>query len=107
MTGQTCSIQTLDRLTVNQVKLPIPSPNLQQVVLQDVPDDAELVKVAAAALSAEGLLEGDNDGGDVVAVPRGAEDGVGESHGDQVLHHLLAEIVVDAVELRGDSIENI
>jgi len=33
--------------------------HLQQVVLHHVADDAKLVKVAAAALRAEGLLEGD------------------------------------------------
>src|SRR5690606_24291928 len=73
--------------------------DLEQVVLHDVADDAELVKVAAAALGAEGLLEDDLDVVDVVAVPGGAEEGVSEPEDEQVLDHLLAEIVVDAVEL--------
>lgn len=73
--------------------------DLEQVVLHHVADDADGVEVAAAALCAEGLLEGDLDGVDVAVVPGGAETGVGEAHGDQVLDHLLAEVVVDAEEL--------
>ena len=72
---------------------------LQQMILHDVPDDAELVKVAATALRAEGLLERDLHHGDVLAVPRGTEDPVTEAQGHQVLHHFLAEIVIDAIEL--------
>jgi hypothetical protein len=49
------------------------------VVLHDVADDAELVEVAAAALSAERLLEGDADGGNVVAIPGRAKKMVAES----------------------------
>ena len=45
---------------------------LEQVVLDDVADDAVLVEVPAPALRAEGLLEDDLDVGDVVAVPSGA-----------------------------------
>ena len=73
--------------------------DLQQVVLHDVADDAELVKVAAAALGAEGLLEDDLDVVDVVAVPGGAEERVAEPQDQQVLDHLLAQVVVDAVQL--------
>lgn len=53
--------------------------NLQQVVLHHVTDDAEFVKVAASALSAERLLEGDENGGDVVSVPGGIENAIAES----------------------------
>ena len=42
---------------------------LQQVVLHDVADDAELVEVAAAALRAERLRERDQNAGDVIAMP--------------------------------------
>ena len=69
------------------------------MILQDVSDDAKLVKVAATALGAEWLLERDHDGGDVVAIPNVAEDEVPEAKGHEVLHHLLAQVVVDAVEL--------
>jgi hypothetical protein len=36
---------------------------------------------------------------DVVAVPERLEDGVGEAEDQQVLHRLLAQVVVDAVDL--------
>ena len=42
---------------------------LHEVVLHDVANDAKLIKVAAAALSAKRLLEGDLNVGDVVQVP--------------------------------------
>ena len=73
--------------------------DLQEVVLHHVADDPELVEVSAAALRPERLLEGDGDAGDVVAVPGGAEDHVAEAETDQVLDHLLAQVVVDPVEL--------
>ena len=73
--------------------------NLQKMVLHDVSDDAKLVKVSTPAHSAKGLFEGDDDGGNVVPVPSGAEQDVTETEGDQVLHHLLAKVVVDTVDL--------
>ena len=48
------------------------------MVLHDVADDAKLVEVAPAALGAEGLLEGDGDVGNGVAVPDGLEGDVGK-----------------------------
>lgn len=53
--------------------------NLQQVVLHHVADDAEFVKVAASALSTKRLLEGDENGGDVVSVPGRVENAIAES----------------------------
>jgi hypothetical protein len=67
--------------------------------LHDVPDDAELVEVAAAALGPEGFLESDDHGGDVVAVPGRPEQAVAEPDGHQVLDHLLAQVVVNAIKL--------
>ena len=46
--------------------------------MHDVADDAELIEVTAATLGSERLLEGDDDGRDVVAVPRRAEEPVVE-----------------------------
>lgn len=69
------------------------------MVLHDVADDAELIEVTAATLGSERLLEGDDDGRDVVAVPRRAEEPVSESDGHQILNHLFAQVVVDAVQL--------
>lgn len=73
--------------------------NLQQVILHHVPNDAELVEVAAPALSSERLLEGDLHRGYVVPVPRRIEHSVPKSQSHQVLHHLFAEIMIDTIDL--------
>ena len=52
---------------------------LQQVVLHDVADRADLLVEAAAALHAEALGHGDLDALHVVAVPDRLEEGVGEA----------------------------
>ena len=69
------------------------------MVLHDISNDAELVEIAAAALGTERLFERDLDRGDVLPVPSGAENPVAEAQGHQVLDHLLAQVVVDTVEL--------
>ena len=73
--------------------------NLQEVVLDDVTDDAIVVEVAAAALSAKGLAEDDLHVADVVPAEERLEDEVGEAQHGQVLNELLAEVVVDAEDL--------
>ena len=70
------------------------------MVLDDVADDAVLVKVPAPALRAEGLLEDDLHVRDVVPVPQRRQKAVREPHHHQVLRQLLAKVVVDAVQLR-------
>ena len=69
------------------------------MVLHNVSDDAEFVKVASATLSSEWFLEGDDDGGNVVAVPSGPEDSIPEPDGHQILHHFLAQVVINSVQL--------
>ena len=69
------------------------------MVLHDIANDAELVEVAATALGAKGLLEGNLDVVDVVSVPGGAEELVAESENEDVLDHLLSEVVVDTEDL--------
>ncbi len=59
--------------------------NLQQVVLDDVSDDAVLVKIAAAALCAKVFAEDDLDIADKVPAPQRLEHQVGKS---QHLHHV-------------------
>ena len=65
------------------------------MVLHDVPNDSELIKVPAASLGAEGLLKADHDGRDVIAVPSWPEDHVGKTQRHQILDHLLAQVVVN------------
>mmetsp|Transcript_8867 Transcript_8867/g.21925 ORF Transcript_8867/g.21925 Transcript_8867/m.21925 type:complete len:358 (-) Transcript_8867:2504-3577(-) len=73
--------------------------NLQQVVLDDVADDAVLVKVAATPLGAKVLTENDLHVADVLARPQRLKHEVGEAQHRQVLDQLLAQVVVDAVDL--------
>ena len=58
-----------------------------------------VVVVAAAALDADRLGDGDLHVVDVAAVPDRLEDAVGEAEDHQVLDGLLAEVVIDAVDL--------
>ncbi|MCY1511548.1 hypothetical protein D9M68_459760 [compost metagenome] len=67
------------------------------MVLDHVAQLAGLVEVAPAALDAHLLGHGDFHVGNVVLVPLGLEQAVGEAQGDQVLHRLLAQVVVDPV----------
>mmetsp|Transcript_16308 Transcript_16308/g.48909 ORF Transcript_16308/g.48909 Transcript_16308/m.48909 type:complete len:388 (+) Transcript_16308:465-1628(+) len=73
--------------------------DLNQVILDDIPNDAELVKVAAPPLRAKRLLEANLHVGNVVAVPAGGNNGIGEPQHDQVLCQLLAQVVVDPENL--------
>ncbi len=69
------------------------------MVLHNIANDAKLIEVTSATLSSKRLLERDDDGGDVVAVPCGTEEPVAKPDGHQVLHHFLAKVVVDTVKL--------
>lgn len=69
------------------------------MVLHDIADDAKLVKVPAAALGAEGLLERNLHVVDVMPVPRSPEERVAKSKDEDILDHFLAEVVVNAEQL--------
>jgi len=68
-------------------------------VLHNVADDTELVKVTTSALGAEWLFECDLDVIDVVAVPGCAEEFVTKPQNQDVLDHLLAQVVVNTENL--------
>ena len=68
---------------------------LQQVVLDDVAGGADAVVVAGPAADADVLGLGDLHVVDVVVVPDRLVQLVGEAQRQQVLHRLLAEVVVD------------
>ncbi len=72
---------------------------LEQVVLHHVAQRARRVVVAAALLDADRLGDGDLHVVDVAAVPERLEDAVGEAEHQDVLDGLLAQVVVDAVDL--------
>ena len=74
---------------------------LQQVVLDDVARGADPVVVAGAAADADVLGHRDLHVVDVVAVPDRLVQLVGEAQRQDVLHRLLAEVVVDAEDRVG------
>jgi hypothetical protein len=81
------------------------------VVLQHVARGAAAVVVTAAGADAEFFGDGDLDVVDVATVPERLEDRVGETQDEEILDGLLAEVVVDAKDLRlaevagGDGVE--
>ena len=70
------------------------------MVLNDVTKRARLFVGCSAPLHAEGLRDGDLHVVDCFAVPGSFEQGVAESEHQNVLDGLLAQIVVDSVDLR-------
>ena len=70
------------------------------MVLDDVVRDAGLLVELAAALDADLLGDGDLHVVDVLAVPERLEEAVGEAEDEEVLDRLLAEVVIDAEDLR-------
>ena len=73
---------------------------LEEVVLEDVARGAGLLVERAAVLDADRLGHGDLDVVDVAPVPERLEDAVAEPEDQQVPDRLLAEVVVDAIDLR-------
>ena len=69
------------------------------MVLNHVAQRAGAVVITAALFDPERLRRSDLDILHVVAIPDRLEDRVGEAQRDDVLHRLLPEIVVDAVNL--------
>ena len=70
------------------------------MVLEDVADGAGLLVERAARLDPDRLGHGDLDMVDVAPVPERLEDAVPEPEDQQVADGLLAEVVVDPVDLR-------
>ena len=68
-------------------------------ILHDIPDDSKLVEITSTTFGAEGLLEGDLDVGDEILVEGGVEHDVGESEHEEILDHLLSEIMIDSKDL--------
>ena len=74
--------------------------HLEQVRRDHVPDVAHLLVERAATLDPDLLGDRDLHVVDVPAVPDRLEHPVREAEGQDVLHGLLAEVVVDAEDLR-------
>ena len=72
---------------------------LEQVTLDHVPERPGIVVVAAPPLHTNGLGGGDLDMLDVGPIEDRLEQDIGEPERHHVLHRLLAEVVVDPVDL--------
>ena len=73
---------------------------LEQVVLEEVAAGARLLVERAAVLDPDRLGDGDLDMVDVAAVPDRLEDPVAEPEDEEVADRLLAEVVIDPIDLR-------
>ncbi len=67
------------------------------MVLDHVPERARIVVIGHTRFQADGFGDRNLDVVDVIGVPDRFEQDVGEAQREQVLHRLLAEIVIDAV----------
>ena len=66
------------------------------MVLHNISDDTKLVKITTTPLGSKRFLEGYLDIVYVVSVPRGAKELVAKSEDEDILDHLLSEVVVDS-----------
>src|SRR6185437_7104127 len=69
------------------------------MVLEHVAQHAGLVVIVAAPFDLDLLGDGDLYVVDKIVVPQRLEQSVGETENQDVLHRLLAEIVIDAIDL--------
>src|SRR5207245_8475408 len=73
---------------------------LQQVVLHDIANGAGLFVKPPASLETEPFRHRDLHAFHVMAVPHRLQEGVREAEEEEILHRLLAEIMVDAEDAR-------
>src|SRR5262245_10999799 len=73
--------------------------DLQQMILDDVADDAGLFVEGAAALDAEAFGQRDLHVLDVMTVPDRFQEGIREAEVQDVLHGFFPEVVVDAEDV--------
>lgn len=69
------------------------------MVLHDISDDTELVEISTTTFRSKGFLECDLNVIYVVSVPRGTEKLVTESEDENILDHLLSEVMIDSEQL--------
>ena len=69
------------------------------MVLHHISDNPKLIKVSATSLGTKWFLEGDGDAGNAVSVQGRSKDHVAKPEADEVLHHLLSQLVVNPVQL--------
>ena len=69
------------------------------MILDHVPEHARRVVIASPPLDPDRFRDGELDVVDVLAVPERLKEPVREAKREQVLHRILAEVVVDAKDL--------
>ncbi len=69
---------------------------LSRTILQNIPNDAEFIKVTTAAFSSELLLERDLDTRNGILVPSGAQGDVGKTEHKDVFDHLFTKVMINA-----------
>ena len=69
---------------------------LSRTILQDIPNDAEFIKVTTAAFRSEKFLERDLDTGNGILVPSGAQGDVGKTKHKDVFDHLFTKVMINA-----------
>ena len=66
------------------------------MVLHDISNDSNIVKVAATSFCAEWLFESDLHVCNVLTTPRCAEEGICEPEDEEIFDHFLSEVMIDA-----------
>ena len=69
------------------------------MVLHHIVDDPKLIELSTTNLGSKRLLEGEGYTGYAVSIPGGSKDHVAKPEADEVLDHLLAQVVVNPVQL--------
>ena len=69
------------------------------MVLHHVTERTGLVVIASPLADTDRFADADFDRFDVVTVPQGLPNGVGETEREQVLNRFLAQIVIDSIDL--------
>lgn len=70
------------------------------MVLHYISNDAKFIEISTATFCAKGLFERDLHVGDMLTTPRCAEEGIGKSQNEEILHHFFPEVMVDTESLR-------
>jgi hypothetical protein len=69
------------------------------MVLHDISDNPKPIKIAAATFGTKRLFEGDLYIVDVVTIPGCAEELITKSQNQNILHHFLAQVVINTENL--------
>ena len=73
--------------------------NLQQMVLHHISDNPVLVKVSSTSKCSERFFECNLDARYAISIPGRPKDHVPKPETEEVLHHFLAQVVVNPVQL--------